>query len=162
MGMFARVLLAAIVFTGCASPAVSPRGAASSSPSEEPSGNKRFDALELALEAGSEPVQTGSTFEVDLVVSNESEEKVVDPGCWLAATRSALVPPDDAEAELWHHVVVDCGGPYTIWPGDEERHSVTFVAASKYGDPLPPGDYVAAVELRGLSRRLETPVTVTD
>jgi hypothetical protein len=57
---------------------------------------------------------------------------------------------------------VDCSGPRTIAPGEDYSHTMTFVAATMYGDALPPGDYVVAVEYRGLSRRLEAPVGVTE
>ena len=36
-----------------------------------------------------------------------------------------------------------------------------FYARTKFGDPLPPGEYLAVLEIRGLSQRLEYPVTVT-
>ena len=38
----------------------------------------------------------------------------------------------------------------------------TFSATDMYGDPLPPGEYVAAMELELLSRRLFVPVTIVE
>ena len=46
-------------------------------------------------------------------------------------------------------------------PGFRYEGSLTFYARTKYGEPLPPGDYLAALEIRGLSERVEYPVTVT-
>lgn len=161
--MFARALLATVVFAACSSPAASPTGEAPTAvPSSDPSGQKRFDELDLALELESGTVRAGATLEGALVVVNRSGHEVVDPGCWLTASSAAIVPPDDPDAELWLQVVVDCEGPDSIHPGDRERHTLSFTAATKRGDPLPPGDYVAAVEYRGLTRRLEAPVTVTE
>lgn len=162
--MLPRALLAAaILLGGCATPASAPSASVEPLPipSAEPQGEKRFDDLDLTLELESTTVASGAELDGELVVENRSGEKVVDPGCWLAASKAALVPPDDPDAELRLQVVVDCGGPNTIHPGDEQRDVLTFVAATKYGDPLPPGDYVAAVEYRGLSRRIEVPVEVT-
>jgi hypothetical protein len=36
-----------------------------------------------------------------------------------------------------------------------------FFARTKYGEPLPAGEYLAVVDIRGLSQRLEYPVTIT-
>jgi hypothetical protein len=162
--MFPRALLAAtLLLGGCATPASAPSATVEglAAPSAEPQPAKRFDDLDIALELDSTTVAAGAELEGEVVVENRSGHKVVDPGCWLAASGSAVVPPDDPEAELWLQVVVDCAGPNTIHPGDEQRDAITFIAATKYGDPLPPGDYVAAVEYRGLSRRLEVPIEVT-
>lgn len=155
---------AAILLGGCAAPASAP--SATVEPLElatpEPRSEKRFDDLTLTLELESPTVETGARFEGQVSVENRSGREVVDPGCWLAASSAGVVPPDDPDAELWLHVVVDCGGRHSIHPGDEQRDTITFVAATKYGDPLPPGDYVAAVEYRGFSQRLEVPVVVTE
>jgi hypothetical protein len=43
----------------------------------------------------------------------------------------------------------------------EEYRGPDFFARTKYGDPLPPGEYLAVLDIRGLSHRLEYPVTVT-
>ena len=155
---------AAILLGGCASPASAP--SATQEPLEiasaEPQSPKRFDDLTVTLELESTTVETGARFEGEVLFENRSGRDVVDPGCWLSASSAGVVPPGDPDAELWLQVVLDCGGPGTIYAGDEQRDVVTFVAATKYGDPLPPGDYVAAVEYRGLSRRLEVPVVVTE
>lgn len=155
---------AAILLGGCAAPASAP--SATVEPLEivtpESRSEKRFDDLTLTLELESTTVETGARFEGEVLVRNRSGHELVDPGCWLTASSAGVVPPDDPDAELWLHVVVDCEGPQTIYAGDEQRNTITFVAATKYGDPLPPGDYVAAVEYRGFSQRLEVPVVVTE
>lgn len=164
-GMLPRALLAAAFVLGaCATPAAAPSATVESLPvpPAEPQGGKRFDDLDLTIRLDSPTVTRGASLEGALVVENRSDYEVIDPGCRLAASSSAIVPPGDPGAELWRRVVVDCAGAHTIRPGDRMRYEMTFTAATKHGDPLPPGDYVVAVEYRGLSRRLETPVTVTE
>lgn len=165
--MFPRAFAAILI--ACAACAPSAGGVAqrpSAAPerersSPEPERERRFDDLTLTLELEAATVESGAEFAGELVVENRSGHDVVDPGCWLAASSSGVVPPDDPDAELWQQVVVDCSGPHTIRPGEDERYVMTFVAATMHGDPLPPGDYVVAVEYRGLSRRIEVPVSVT-
>jgi hypothetical protein len=43
----------------------------------------------------------------------------------------------------------------------DEYDGPDFFARTKYGEPLPPGEYLAVLDIRGLSQRLEYPVTVT-
>lgn len=164
--MLPRALVTvAILLGGCAAPASPPSATVEPLeivPSAEPQSERRFDDLTLTLELESTTVESGSEFTGKVSAQNRSGHEVVDPGCWLAASSAGVVPPDDPDAELWLQVVVDCGGANTMYPGDEQWHEITFVAATKYGDPLPAGDYVAAVEYRGLSRRLEAPVVVTE
>lgn len=58
--------------------------------------------------------------------------------------------------------MTDCGGPHRMPPGyREEYEGPDFVARTKHGDPLPPGEYLAVLDIEGLSQRLEYPVTVT-
>jgi hypothetical protein len=55
--------------------------------------------------------------------------------------------------------VADCGGSYDYEPGFADAYDgPTFLARTATGDPLPPGAYVAAVEIDG--HRLEYPITV--
>jgi hypothetical protein len=42
----------------------------------------------------------------------------------------------------------------------DEYDGPTFPATTRTGEPLPPGDYVAAMEISGLSERLEYNVAV--
>ncbi|MDQ3981795.1 MAG: hypothetical protein M3271_03835, partial [Actinomycetota bacterium] len=157
----ARVCLAGLALTSCASPVTSLPTPPATAPT--PEAERRFDDLELTLQLDSPTVETGREVQGTLVISNHSGEAVVDPGCWLSAPSSAIVPPDAPDAELWLQTVVDCSGPGTIPDGSTARHrGLTFAARTKYGEPLPAGDYVAAVEYRGLSRRLEAAVHVTD
>lgn len=162
--MFTRVAAALLMMgAACASPVVEPSASVEELPlpSDDPGGGRRFDDLTMRLELESTTVESGAEFTGRLIVENRSGRNVVDPGCWLTASSAGVVPPDDPDAELWLQVVVDCAGPHTIRPGEDQEHVLTFVAATKYGDPLPPGDYVVAVEYRGLSRRIEVPVRVT-
>lgn len=163
--MLPRALLGiAVVLGGCAAPASEPSPSVEALPAAtpEPRDEGRFDGLRFSIELESDTVRAGAELEGTVVIENRTGEEVVDPSCWLYASSSAIVPPDDPGAELWGQVVVDCAGPNRIEPGETVRDTISFVAATKFGDPLPPGDYVAAVEYRGLSRRLEAAVTVTE
>jgi hypothetical protein len=122
---------------------------------------QRFDALAISVDLRSSRVTSGKTLYSHLIVENPSDTTVIDPSCTLASGRYALVPVSDPDAELWVQPVVDCDGPYKMKPGFRAEWSgPAFPAHTKYGDPLPPGEYLAVLEIRGLSQRLEYPVTV--
>lgn len=54
-------------------------------------------------------------------------------------------------------------GPLHMPPGfEDEGRGPDFMARTKYGVPLPPGDYLAVLDIVGLTHRLEHPVTVED
>lgn len=126
-------------------------------------GTKRFDELTLELELAATTVTAGEDVDAYLHIRNESNENVTDPSCYLSGVSFGLVPVDDPDGELWQAIVVDCNGPRTMQPGFAERYSsTTFQTTTKYGDPLPPGDYLAAMEIRGLSERLTAPITLTE
>ena len=117
-----------------------------------------FDGLTVQLTVPP-TVRSGETLDVTLHAENRTESPVTDPGCQLVGTGSALIPVGEPDAELWLVSVVDCGGPYVYEPGMvEESTGPTFIAATKFGDALPPGDYLAAWEVDG--QRLEYPVEV--
>lgn len=115
----------------------------------------------ISVELASVHVTSGETLASSLVVENPSAKTVIDPDCSIGGGRYALVPVDDPDAEVWVQVTVDCGGPNRMEPGyREESSGPDFPAHTKYGDPLPPGEYLAVLEVQGLSQRLEYPVTV--
>jgi hypothetical protein len=123
----------------------------------------RFDALSFTLRLRSDRVPSGGTLLSRLVVANRSGRTVVDPACALGETRSGLVPVDqpDAEPWLWMHPVVDCGGPFAMKSGFRDAwQGPDFPARTQFGDPLPPGDYAAVLEIVGLSSPLTYAVTV--
>jgi hypothetical protein len=123
--------------------------------------SQRFDALAISVVLRSDHVPSGETLESRLIVENPSDTTVIDPDCSIGGGRYAIVPVDDPDADLWVQVVVDCGGPYSMKPGyREESSGPHFPAHTKYGDPLPPGEYLAVLEIQGLSQRLKYPVTV--
>jgi hypothetical protein len=122
---------------------------------------QRFDALAISVVLQSSSVASGKTIHSRLIVENPSDTTVIDPDCSIATGRYALVPVNDPDAELWVQPVADCGDPFEMKPGFREVFSgPVFVAHTKYGDPLPPCEYLAALEIQGLSQRLEYPVTV--
>ena len=130
----------------------------------EPAGGggvQRFDALAIRLELEATSVHSGTEIESRLLIRNRSGEIITDPGCLIAAGRYALVPVDEPGAELWLAPVVDCAGSFPMPDGFEESYSgPTFPATTKFGDPLAPGRYIASLEIKGLSHRLEQPVDV--
>ncbi len=118
-----------------------------------------FGGLSVELVVPS-AVESGAEVPTRLRVANRSDGPLTDPGCALSSGRYALIPVDDVSAELWVQPVVDCGGPYTYEVGAaEEYDGPGFIAASKLGEPLPPGRYLAAWEVN--DQRLEYPITVT-
>jgi hypothetical protein len=89
------------------------------------------------------------------------DRTVVDPSCVISEGRYALVPADDLDAELWVRPMTDCSGPHAMPPGFRgESRGPDFPAHTKFGEPLPPGEYLAVLEIEGLSQRLSYPVTV--
>ena len=122
----------------------------------------RFDSLSISLRLRSTTVQQGKTLRSRAIIENNSSDPVVDPACVIAEGRYALVPVDQPDAELWVRPLTDCGGPFRMPPGyRDEYDGPDFFARTKYGEPLPPGEYLAVLDIRGLSQRLEYPVTVT-
>ena len=129
------------------------------SPVETPAG--RFDALSISLELRSTTVRQGKTLRSRATIENKSSAEVVDPACVISEGRYALVPADDPDAELWVTPLTDCAGPSRMPPGyRSEYRGPDFSARTKYGAPLPPGEYVAVLDIDGLTQRLEYPVTV--
>jgi len=121
----------------------------------------RFDALSISIRLDSRHISSGRTLGGRLVVVNDSRRTVVDPSCVIAEGRYALVPADDPDAELWVRPMTDCAGPHPMPPGfREESRGPDFPAHTKFGEPLPPGEYLAVLEIEGLSHRLSYPVTV--
>jgi hypothetical protein len=124
---------------------------------------QRFDALTMTLELDETSVRTGGEIESRLLIENRSGKTVTDPGCLIAAGRYSLIPMDEPDAELWLAPVVDCQGPFTMPDGFEESYSgPTFPAATKFGDPLPPGRYIASLHIEELSDRFQQPVVITE
>jgi hypothetical protein len=124
---------------------------------------QRFDPLTVNLELEATSVRTGGEIESRLLIENRSGKTITDPGCLIAAGRYALVPIDESDAELWLAPVVDCEGAFAMPDGFEKSYSgPTFPAATKFGDPLSPGRYIATLKIEGLSGRLEQHVVVTD
>ena len=122
----------------------------------------RFDSLFISLRLRSTTVQQGKTLRSRFIIENNSPDSVVDPACVIAEGRYALVPVDQPDSELWVRPLTDCVGPFRMPPGYRDEHDgPNFFARNKYGEPLPPGEYLAVLDIEGLSKRLEYPVTVT-
>lgn len=122
---------------------------------------QRFDPLSIRIALSSDHVASGKTLRSHLIVENRSKRTVGDPGCDIGAGRNALIPVRDPEAELWVQPVVDCSGAQEMRPGYvTESDGPEFLAHTKSGAPLPPGQYMAVLSIKGLSQRLAYPVAV--
>jgi len=123
-----------------------------------------FDGLTIRLEFDQTTVASGEVLDSTLVVENPTTEVVTDTDCRLGAGGGhALVPADDPDAEAWQGGVADCGGHFDMPPGFADRwHGPDFIAANKFGDPLPPGEYLAVLDIDGRSTRLSYPVTISE
>ncbi|WP_300681532.1 hypothetical protein [Nocardioides sp.] len=125
---------------------------------------QRFDSLDLRLTLADSHVAGGRSVHSTWAIANRSKDPVVDPGCQVAAYRYAIVPVDEAnnETDLWGAYIIDCSGPRTMEPGyDETYPGPDFPARTANGTALPPGNYVAMVEIPGRTGRLTQPITVT-
>jgi hypothetical protein len=167
--MFIRSLvISLLLLTACgaeARPAPVSGGptTATSSPPEKKATAGRFDGLTIHLELEASSVSSGREVGSSLTVRNGSGELVVDPKCLLGSGRYALVPIEEPGAELWLQPVVDCGARLKMPDGFTDRYSgPTFPARTQYGDPLPPGDYVATLEIEGYPELLGQPIEVTE
>ena len=130
--------------------------------SSAPSATGRFDALSISLTLSSSTVQQGKALRSRATIENNSSDWVMDPACFIAEGRYALLPVDQPDTELWVKPITDCGGPLRMPPGyRDEYQGPEFFARTKYGKPLPPGEYLAVLNIRGLTQRLEFPVTIT-
>lgn len=151
-----------VLTSGCGG--VQPNAAASGvSPLDQATeaGAGRFDPLSISLILRSDRVASGGTIRTRLLVENSSPESVTDPECLIGTGKYAFVPVNDPDAELWSQPIADCGGPFEMKPGfRDESDGPSFRAQTKYGDPLPAGQYLAVLKIDGLSQRLEYPVTV--
>ena len=160
--MVATALLLTLVSCDAASDQGSRPPPATATPSTAPTASKQpLDGLSIELRLASESVEPGRVVASWLDVANNSGRTVVDQSCWLAAGRFGVIPADEPDGELWQAIVVDCGGPRRLANGFVDRLSgPDFQASDKYGKPLPPGNYVAGLEIEGFSERLLQPLEI--
>ena len=122
-----------------------------------------LDGLKIRLELEASSLPAGGTVGSSLTVKNDSGKTITDPSCLIASGRYALVPVDDPDAELWLQPVADCPDALKMPDGFRDRYAgPDFPANTKYGEPLPPGDYIATLEIEEYSERLQQPVEVTE
>lgn len=133
-----------------------------------PHRNAPLDPLTLSLAfegrdvASSLQVKTGDSLQSELGVVNGSKATVIESGCVIGAARYGLIPLDQPDSELPFGATVDCSGDLDMEPGfSEARTGPEFRATTPQGDPLPPGQYLAVMDIHGRSDRLVYPVTVT-
>lgn len=125
-------------------------------------GAEGLDALTLTVRLPRTSVRPGGELVWTYSVRNDSDRPVTDPACHLGQSSAAIAPRSEPDVDLWQRVVVDCSGPFTMKPGfAEQRTGSPLVAATKFGDPLPAGEYVAVIALRDVSQRFEIPVEVS-
>ncbi len=150
------VVLGLVLFTACGG------GGATDAASEPPTTTTVFfDGLSLELTFRAGEVESGTELHSTLRIENRSGHDIMVPDCNVAGARYALVPVDEPDAELWLQPVIDCGGPFVYEDGyGEEFDGPTFPAATKFGEPLPPGEYFAVLEAVGIAPRVEYPITI--
>lgn len=168
--LLAAQTVGAVVLAGCASEPRSDEPSASAPPPTSASSSTStagrgpssgvFDSLSVTLSLHASEVRQGKTLRSTLTFENGSRTVVTDPACLRVTGSHALVPVDEPDAELWMRSIVDCLGDLKMPPGYTERiRAYEFYARTKYGEPLPPGEYLAVIDLQG--QRLEQPVTIT-
>jgi hypothetical protein len=161
--MIARKVIAVGAALALAACGASANEAAVPTSPEAGGGTGRLEGLTITLELEASSVHSGSEVGSSLHVRNDSGKAVIDPRCLIASGRFALMPADEASAELWLQPVVDCSGPFEMPDGFVDRFSgPRFPARTKHGKALPPGDYIATLEIDGYSEPLTQPVQVTD
>ena len=145
------------------STAALPQSPSTAIPQQSPvSTDRRFDKLTIELILESRSVSAGCKIRSEVVVRNETKKPVTDPSCRLSGVSFGLIPIDEPDAELWGQIVTDCGGPFVFRPGYKDRSAgPDFHATDKFGDPLAPGEYLAAMQIEGRSERITVPVQVT-
>lgn len=121
-----------------------------------------LNRLTFEVEIEEDAITPGAKTSLRVTVRNESNKTITDPGCYLGQTSAAIIPVGKTDAELWLQVIVDCSGPFKMKPGYEDTRSVLLIARTKYGEPLNPGQYIAALEIRGVHQRFEIPIEVAE
>lgn len=122
-----------------------------------------FDKLTIRLEFDQTSVASGEVLTSTLVVENATSGTITDTGCRIGSGAYALVPADAPDAEAWLRPIVDCGGNFDMPPGFADRsEGPGFIASNKIGEALPPGEYLAVLDIDGRSERLSHPVTITE
>lgn len=120
-----------------------------------------LDELYVELRLNKDSVEAGSRVGSVLIVENRTETPITDPECYLGSPSFGILK--QADAELWQARVLNCGGPYTIAPGERQQsQGPDFAASTQTGEPLEPGQYLAVAEFRGRSERIVVQVTVVE
>lgn len=160
-GVSMGLVVAILLVTGC-----SESGESTSSPPTSvheigPAESELFGGLTVRLVFDDTTVESGDQLPNRLQAENRSGHPVTDPGCVVGQTASAIIPADDPEADLGPVNETDCGGPRDFPDGFSDEWDGPFlVAATTAGEPLPTGEYIAAVEIDG--QRLEYSVEVVE
>lgn len=121
-----------------------------------------LNRLTFEVELRESSVRAGGEAILLVTISNKTDKTIIDPGCYLGQTSAAIIPEGAPDAELWLQVIVDCGGAFKMKPGFEEVWKTDLYARTKFGEDLTPGRYIAALESRGVDRRFELPIEVTE
>ena len=169
--MFTKLLAAALLLGSCGVADETSAGSSGMTGGSSPTTttvqtrtptSERFAGLTIELELEATTVRSGAEVGSALTVSNRSGEDITDPRCLIGTGRYALVPVHDPDAELWLQPVADCAGPFTMRDGFRKTYpGPRFPARTKQGDALPPGDFVATLEIESYPKRLEQPIEVT-
>lgn len=129
--------------------------------------NLPLDGLALSLnfdevESGPISVQSGGSIASTLKVANYSKSDVTVPVCSLGSYGFGLIPLDTSDVPTPMQIWADCDGDLQVAAGTQRsRVGPTFRAVTPSGNSLPPGQYLAVMELRDRSERLVYPVVIT-
>lgn len=167
--MVMRLLALLLLLPACGSASISAspsqdESTASAVPTDTKTSNPgRFAGLTIHLELEAPSLPSGGAVGSSLTVTNDSGKTIIDPSCLIASGRYALVSVDDPDAELWLQPVVDCPDALMMPDGFMESYAgPRFPATTQNGEDLPPGDYIATLEIQGYPELLEEPVEVTE
>lgn len=157
------VVCLALLGGACGEARPAAAGAAFDTAETSPSEGGRLDGLTLTLTLERTTFEPGRTIAAEVRVQNRSDSTIVDPSCLIGAERTGVIPRDEPDAQLWNAIVVDCGGELRMPPGYAETFDVHYLRATDAeGEPLPEGEYLAALELSGFSERLAVPIVLAD
>ncbi|HKY15627.1 MAG TPA: hypothetical protein VJM33_11945 [Microthrixaceae bacterium] len=116
--------------------------------------------LVVTITLASTTVETGAELANTMTYENPTAAEIAVHDCRLWVGASAIAATGDPAPDLWLQPVVDCGGTMVVEPGGAwTGPGPTFLARTKYGQPLKPGTYEAVYQLEDQMLRL--PVIVT-
>lgn len=121
-----------------------------------------LDDLTYQLEPRQAETVSGRDVRTRLLISNESDRHVIRPPCFLFSgeDRWGLLPIDRSDAAVSQTAVANCFQQPTLLPPGHVEELIGPEISSRFKGHLPPGRYLAALDLFGVTERLTVPVTL--